>query len=252
MTGVDPSWYDGFFGDDYLAVAPRDPEQASREVDFVVERLGLEPGARVLDLACGHGRHSLELSRRGFRVTGLDLSGPSLARAREDAAREGLDVEFVEGDARELPWTDEFDAIVNLFTAVIGYFAEQAEDERVLAEVRRALREGRSFLLDTLSLFVLARGFQPRSWQELDDGRVMLEEREYDHLTGRSTATWTFLAPGGERSELRHSVRVYTLPELREMLASADLEVVETWGGFDGQPFGFEGRRPIVHARRKE
>jgi SAM-dependent methyltransferase len=251
VTEVDPSWYDGFFGEDYLAVAPSDEEQTAREVDFVVDKLALEPRARVLDLACGHGRHSLELARRGFRVTGLDLSEPSLTRAREAAARESLDVDFVEGDARELPWTDEFGAIVNLFTAVIGYFAEQAEDERVLAEVRRALREGGSFLLDTLSLFVLARGFQARDWQELADGRVMLAEREYDALTGRSSATWTFVTSGGDRSELLHSLRVYTLPELAVMLRRTGLDVVETWGGFDGQPFGFEGRRLIVHARKR-
>jgi SAM-dependent methyltransferase len=231
-------------------VAPRDPERTEREVEFVVERLGLERGARVLDLACGHGRHALELARRGFRVTGLDLSEPSLAEARETAVAEGVDLELVHGDMRELPWEREFDAVLNLFTA-FGYFADKADDERVLAQVERALRPGGSFLLDVVSLFVLARGFKSRHWEELDDGRTMLDARDHDQLTGRSNVTWMFVGPTGERSELRHSLRIYTLPELRELLDRAGLDVAETWGGYDGEPYGFESRRLIVHARTR-
>jgi hypothetical protein len=78
----------------------------------------------------------------------------------------------------------------------------------------------------------------------------MLEDRAYDQLTGRSDVTWTFVTPAGGRSELRHSLRIYTLPELRELLARAGLDVVETWGGWDGEPYGCEGRRLIVHARK--
>jgi SAM-dependent methyltransferase len=251
VSDVDPSWWDSFFGEDYLAVAPRDPERTAREVDFVVEHLPLEPHARILDLACGHGRHELELARRGFRVTGLDLSEPSLAQARDTAAAAGVELELVHGDMRELPWADEFDAVLNLFTA-FGYFADKADDERVLAQVSHALRPRGSFLLDVVSLFVLARGFKARHWDELEDGRTMLEHREYDQLTGRSNVTWTYVGPSGERSELRHSLRVYTLPELRELLDRAGLDVAETWGSFDGAPYGFESRRLIVYARKRE
>jgi SAM-dependent methyltransferase len=250
LTEVDPRWYEGFFGEDYLAVAPRDPERTAREVDFVFEHLGLEPQARVLDLACGHGRHAVELARRGIHVTGLDLSEPSLAQAREAAAAAGVELELVHGDMRDLPWEGEFDAVLNLFTA-FGYFAEQADDERVLVQVERALRPGGSFLLDVVSLYVLARDFRPRHWEELEDGRTMLHARDYDQLTGRSAVTWTFVDPGGERSELRHSLRIYTLPELGGMLERAGLPIAATWGGFDGEPYGFETRRLIVHARRR-
>src|SRR6185503_17029472 len=99
---------------------------------FVLERLELDPGARVLDVACGHGRHSLELARRGFAVTGVDLSARSIAVAREAAEREGLRATFVERDARDLDFDGEFDAAVNLFTSAIGYFDEEAENQRVV------------------------------------------------------------------------------------------------------------------------
>ena len=252
MSDVDPRWYDDFFGEDWLVIARtvEDPELTRAQVDFLVERLGLEPGARVLDLACGHGRHAIELARRGFGVTGLDLSEPSLALARERAGEQSLELELVAGDMRELPWEGEFDAIVNLWTA-FGYFAEESDDARVLDAVARALRPGGSFLLDTLNVFALARGFQEHGWQELEDGRLLIEDRAYDQLAGRSTATWTVIDPDGTRRHHRHSLRCYTLPELRALLRRAGLEVVDAWGGWDGAPFGWESSRLIVHARVK-
>lgn len=252
MTEVDPCWYEDFFGEDWLTIARTvtDPESTVRQVDFVADRLGLLPAARVLDLACGHDRHALELARRGYRVTGLDLSEPSLALARGTAAAEQLEVEFVQGDMRELPWEEEFDAVLNMFTAY-GYFEEEADDERVLMAVAGALRPGGSFLLDTISLFMLVRRFQPRSWKELDDGRVVIEDRSYDPVTGRSDATWTLLSPQGTRSELRASLRVYTLPELRTMLSRAGLETAAAWSDWEGSEYSFEGSRLIVHARKR-
>lgn len=98
---------------------------------------------------------------------------------------------------------------------------------------------------------MLAREFRERWWEELEDGRTMLEERAYDPLSGRATGTWTFVAPAGGRSELRHSMRIYTLAELRELLAAAGLHVVGSFGGFGGEPPGFEARRVVVHARRR-
>jgi SAM-dependent methyltransferase len=250
---VDPRWYDSFFRSaEWLAIAQTadDEERTRTQVDFVVEWLGLGPDARVLDLACGHGRHAVELARRGLRVTGLDISEPSLAIARERAAAQSVELELVAGDMRELPWRDEFDAVLNMWTA-FGYFADEADDARVLAAVRRALRPGGSLLLDTLNVFWLARGWQAHGWQELDDGRLMIEDRAYDHLAGRSTAAWTVVASDGSRTEHRHSLRAYTLPELRVLLEAAGLHVVDTWGGWDGQPFGWEAQRLIVHARVK-
>jgi len=246
---VDPRWYEDFFDERYLAVAPNDPERTTREVDFVVEQLALEAGAEVLDLACGHGRHSIELASRGFRLTGLDASEPSLARAREAAADAGVEVEWVHADMRELDAVERYDAIVNLFTA-FGYFEDEADDARVLTNVARALKPGGGFLIDTINQAALVGGFRPQAWQELDDGTLFFENREYDLRTSRSKAHWLFVRQDGSRAELRHSLRIYAYHELARLLEGAGLVVDGAWGGFDGAELTRETWRLILRARR--
>ena len=108
-----------------------------RETAFVVEALGLQEGDRVLDLACGHGRHAIALAQRGMVVTGQDLNEDYLRMARERRQRvKGVEIETVHGDMRDIPFTDEFDAVINMFTA-FGYFESEEEDEKVLARRRR-------------------------------------------------------------------------------------------------------------------
>ena len=134
-------WYSGFFDDDYLRVfGPVLPEErTAAEVNGVVGQLGLAPGARLLDLCCGPGRHAVLLARLGFRVTGLDLSRRLLAEAAAAAAGQGEPVGLVAGDMRRLPFADaSFDAVLNLFHA-FGYLEDEAQDELVLAEVARVL-----------------------------------------------------------------------------------------------------------------
>jgi 2-polyprenyl-3-methyl-5-hydroxy-6-metoxy-1,4-benzoquinol methylase len=247
-VNVDPNWFDGFFEQEWLnEIALHLPDEGTQtQVDFVVERLGLDAGARVLDVACGHGRHSLELARRGFRVTGVDLSPRSLELARKAAKGESLDVEFVERDARELDFDAEFDAAINLFTSVIGYFEDDADTQKVLNAVARALVPGGSFLVDTVNAFALGRRYQEAMWEELESGGVMLHRGSFDLLKGRNEVTWTFIREDGSRSELTHSLRVYAPHELARMFDAAGLTVVGSWGGFDGQELGFDTWRLIL------
>ena len=248
MSEAQPDWYDGFFEEDWLDEIARtiDDERTRREVDFVVERLELAAGARVLDVGCGHGRHSLELARRGFAVVGVDLSPRSIEAAGAAAEAEELDASFVRLDARELAFEAEFDAAINLFTSVVGYFDDDAENQRVVDAVARALRPGGSFLIDTVNLLALARGFRELEWQEFESGTVMLERRAFDFRRGRSTAAWTFLRPDGARRELLHTLRAYAPHELISMLERAGLDVVGTWGDFEGGDLSFERWRLIL------
>jgi SAM-dependent methyltransferase len=246
---VPADWYDGFFEGEWLdEIALRIPEErTTAEVGFLVDHLRLSEGARVLDLACGHGRIALGLARRGFRVTGLDLSPRSLELAREAAAAEGVDAEWVLADMREIPAGLEFDAVVSLFTA-FGYFDDD-ENQRVLDGVARALASDGMFLIDHVNLLGLGPRFLERTWNERG-GVVNLIEHDFDFRRGTNQARWTFVRPDGARSELAFSIRVYAPHELVAMVERAGLEVVEIWGGWDGAELSFESKRLILLGRK--
>ena len=248
---VDPDWYDGFFDGDWLTLLQlrATPERNQTEVDFIVRALELEPGERVLDVACGFGRHSIELARRGMRVSGLDLSASSLEHARAAADEAGVEIEFVHGDMRELPWTGEFDAAINVFSS-FGYLESEAEDQRVLNGVARVLRPAGRFLLEMAHVFGIARQFRARWWDDLPEGELLTEHRELDLLSGRINTSWLFVATDGSRREQRTSLRFYTPAELVRMLATARLTVDEAWGGYDLSELTLESTRVALRARR--
>ncbi len=198
-------WYQDFFGEDYIRFHLCGEQwleaRTAPQCDFVVNELGLQPGARVLDLCCGQGRHSIELARRGFQVTGLDLSEYLLDLARQRARAVGVKVEFVRHDMRDLPWEGEFDAIMNLFTS-FGYLESDEEDQRVLNVASLALRPGGRLLIDHKNREATSTmmGMSPRNWCE-HDGHVILEQHEWDVLRARITMARTIIAPDGCRRE---------------------------------------------------
>src|SRR5438309_10412659 len=134
---------------------------AATEVDHLTKLLTLQPPAKVLDLCCGLGRHSLELARRGFDVTGVDSTGVYLRRAQKQAQAENLNVEFVQEDMRQFCRPETFDITLNLFTS-FGYFESPAEDRRVLVNVHKSLKSGGRLVLDLMGKEIIARVFRER------------------------------------------------------------------------------------------
>jgi SAM-dependent methyltransferase len=231
-------WYKGFFGADYLRIfSPVVPEErTAAEVNAVVDRLGLPPGARLLDLCCGPGRHAVPLALLGYRVTGLDLSRRLLARAAGLAGGQGERVGLVEADMRRLPFADaSFDAVLNLFNA-FGYLEDDAQDELVLGEVARVLGPGGRFLQELANREALIRGWHDSDVVRTDGGLVVLQERTLDLRTSRDLVSYTVLHPDGRRTTLEHAIRLYTLTELEAMLGRAGLKLLEVSGDLGGGP----------------
>jgi SAM-dependent methyltransferase len=250
MSEIPDDWYEGFFEGvwlDHLALGPSQG-WTEKQVAFLVDRLELGDGTRVLDAPCGRGRVAIPLAAHGCRVTGLDFSPRSLELARRDAETAGVELELIERDIRQLDEVERFDVALNLYSS-FGYFADQADDERVLAATARALVPGGVLVIDTINPIAMAAQFRETDWRELEGGVLFLETRGWDYLRGRTEATWTLAGPDGARSELRFSIRAYTAPEMVAMLDRAGLRVETAWGGWDGQELG-DGVRQMLLARK--
>jgi len=246
------AWFDEFFDEHYLGYWAQmlDEDRTARELAFIGEKLGLEPGAKVLDLCCGQARHAARLAKSGCDVTGLDLNDFLLDKGRQAAEKAGVSVRFVQADMREIPFDDEFDAVINLFTA-FGYFEDDAENQRVLASVEHCLKPGGKFLIDHSHLLRAARDFRPNVWRQYADGTIQIEEREFDARAVRFRTKATFIKPDGSRTERCNDIRCYTCAELCGMLRAAGLEVLDVYGGFDGGELTLESKRLIIISRKK-
>ncbi len=220
-------------------------EAAPQEVDQLVELLDLQPGARVLDLCCGIGRHSLELARHKFEVTGFDRTASYLEQARTKAESENLEVDFVLGDARKFCALEEFDAVINMYTA-FGYFEEPSDDKRVLLKAYASLKRGGKLLIELMSKEVLARIFQPRDWHERD-GRIFLRETEVTQDWSWIKNRW-ILFEDGQQKEFTFGHRVYSAVELTGLLRRCGFADVEVFGNLEGAPYDHEAQRLVTVA----
>ncbi len=220
---------------------------APAEVEQVVALLEIEPGAHVLDLCCGVGRHSLELARRGFQVTGVDRTRFYLDMAARQAEAEELKVEFVQSDMRSFCRPDAFDAAVNLFTS-FGYFEDPEEDRQVAMNVYRSLKPGGAFLIDMMGKEVLARIFRERDWYE-EDGMLILQERKITRNWSWMENRW-ILFKDNTRTELRLSHRIYSAVELASLLTECGFAHVDAYGDLEGGAYDHLARRLVVVARK--
>lgn len=246
------AWYRTFFDAFYLRqYGPALTDELSeRQVDQIIDLLDLEPGAKVLDLACGHGRHAIRLAARGMEVTGLDLSDVFLERARQNARDAGVGVRWIHGDMREIPYENEFDVVVNIFTA-FGYLESDEEDLRVCRAVARALQPGGVFLLETIHRDNLIARHQARMFEHYAaDDVYVLHEHTLDLVNGRVDDRVVAIEKGEMFPERQTSIRLYTVPEYRRMLETAGLALDRACGGLGGDPLTLESRRLAVVGRK--
>lgn len=245
-------WWEELFGDDYLRTMDRvEPKHVRRECDFIEDRLGLEKGAVMLDLACGPGAHAVELASRGYSVVGYDLSLAMLARAADEAQERGQKLNFLQGDMREMAFEDTFDGVYCWQTS-FGYFDDE-KNVNVLQRIHRALRAGGMLLLDVINHDYVAPRQPSLVWFE-GDGCVCMDEMAVDFFTSRLRVKRTVMFEDGRAREVDYNIRLYALHELGKMLHECGFKVIEVTGhpAHPGVFFGSESPRLIVLAERTE
>jgi SAM-dependent methyltransferase len=192
-------------------------------VEMIVEVLGLEPGDRVLDLACGSGEHARRLAQRGLEVVGVDIAPSLVAHCQERAVAKGVATAlFVQGDMRELGYDGEFDAVL-LLSGSFGFY-DDATNEDVLARMARALRPGGRVLIDVFDPAQMVVRPPRRSWSHYGGG-YGLRTTWWEPETCTHASEFMFIDADGtlNTSVEEERIRVYTLPEWRALLAGAGL-----------------------------
>jgi SAM-dependent methyltransferase len=231
VMDVENDWYASAFKPEMADMAWA--ENTGREVDRLIRMLRPNGSERVLDLACGNGRHALELTRRGFTVVGVELAGPLLEVAREDAARAGLEVTYLQADLRELEFEEEFDLVLNLDSGAIGYFESEEENLRTFAAAARALRSGGRQLMQLPNVLHAEAHLPKKTWIEGTSSVELLDQKwnKKDRSLYGSMHLVRFGDTFDPDDKIAFRQRLYSIQELDEILRGVEMRVTNAFRG---------------------
>ncbi|MER9408331.1 class I SAM-dependent methyltransferase [Mesorhizobium caraganae] len=239
---------ESYFNDDYVYFGDviNPPRASDRQVGVICKLLSLKPSSSVLELGCGYGRITNRLAEKGAQVAGLDITPILLKKAEADAAGLGVNVEYVLGDMRSLPWRDRFDAAFLWYTT-FGYF-DDADNERVLREAASSLRKGGRLLIDVPNRFDSLRHKFPMCSVVKRNDDVRIDIFSNDVLSDRENLERIIVRDGRVR-RTHLSYRLYGFSEYVRMLRSAGFETVAAFGK-EGGAFTSDSSRLVVVAHK--
>jgi SAM-dependent methyltransferase len=222
-------------------------EQTKSEVEFIQRELGLLPPARILDVPCGGGRHSLALAAAGFQMTGVDISADFLKAACSASSTRELSVTWELREMRDLPWKQEFDGAF-CFGNSFGYY-DDAGNFDFLKAVAGALKPSAKFLLDTGCLTeAILSSLQERNWYQIGDIKFLRNAR-YDPPSSRIETEYTMIR--NAQTETRSALhRIFTYRELFELVTKAGFRDLQGFGGLNREPFVLGSKRLLLLATR--
>ncbi len=243
-------WWTSYFDDGYVREYEPlfDRREDRAQVGRLMELLALPSGARLLDLACGQGRHAHLFAEAGYDVDGLDYSKDLLKLAKRRGTSRTL--RYTRGDMRSLPitWRRRFDAVVNLFTS-FGFFDDPKDDLKVIKECSRVLKPGGVMIWQGGSRDGVMARFLARDGWETSDGTIIVQDRSFDPLSGFLTiaSTWQ----GRRKTEHReHRIRLYTASRMAELMLEAGLIVEQAFDSFNDKPLTRRSSEMLLVARK--
>ena len=257
-------WWQTMFDQKYLDtyLGGLTAERTTEEVDFYITASRLKPSDQILDLACGHGRHSIDLAKRGFaHVTGSDYSEVFIAKAINDAKNADVDARFIQEDMKDLSYAEEFDVVLLLFTA-FGYFDDETNKD-VLKLINKSLKPDGRFLIDVVSGEAVIRRFEregvldsnsglPLIARQVEMSGITTDESEWFDKKEQVLHSHREWSVNGVKKEYDYYLHVYTMQQYEQMLKEAGFTVETTWGDTNGNPFSSvdDTSRTIILARK--
>lgn len=243
-------WFDddAFWEDLYPYMFSKERfDRSPEEMEKVLE-LTKPTGKEVLDLCCGPGRYSIAMAKAGFKVTGVDRTGFLLDKARERAAREDAEIEWVHLDMRDFVRPGCFDLVINMFTS-FGYFDDKDEDMQVLGNMFTSLKPGGVVILEMAGKEWLARIFQSTISSTHEDGSRLVQVHEIFDDWSRIRNEWILIKDGQATSYHFHHT-IYSGQEMKDRIKQTGFEDIKLFGNLDGDEYGYDASRLVVVARK--
>lgn len=241
-------WFETWFNHPfYLELyAHRNDADAQKLLDLIFPCLNLTTSSRILDLGCGNGRHSIQMTKRGYHVTGLDLSPHLLSIARKDAAKQDLTINFIESDMRYFKLFPPFDAVFNCFTS-FGFFEDDRENFSVWRNVSEHLNPGGYFIFDYLNEAYIRQHLVDAD--EKDFGKFHISQKR--RIEKDMIKKIVRINKNDEILEFEESVKLYSFDMIASVLDNFGFSIEKTWGNYDGGILSPNNDRIILTAKRK-
>lgn len=229
-------------------------EDTDNQVDFIIRTLGLSGGERVLDLACGYGRHSLSLAKKGYSVVGVDITKDYVDDGNMNAKALGVDAEFFCADIRDVKYENEFDVVLNMADGAIGYLENDEENLKIFDVISRALKSGGKHFMDIGNADHADRYF-PKRWWEFGARTLALAEFEWNRET-RIMLYGGADIPLGEPLKVPEEftgdpTRLYGEEEIKGILSQRGMDVKATFCDYSGKPASYRDYQLMVYSQKR-
>ncbi len=201
------------------------------ECDFVEKEINFNKQTQILDIGCGTGRHAIELSKRGYKVTGIDLSDSMLKSAKKNALNENLNIDFQKQDARALTFNNEFDLAIMLCEGAFPLMETDEMNFQILQNASNALKERGKLIFTTLNgLFPLFHSVKDFLENSAKDGNATYDNNSFDLMTFRDFNTTSFTDDSGNKSDIECNERYYVPSEISWLLKSLNFKKIDIYG----------------------
>ena len=215
-------------------------EDTENQVEFIIKTLELTGKERILDLACGYGRHSIALACRGFSVTGVDITEAYIEDAIKTANELSLDAVFIHSDIRDIAFKDDFDVVLNLADGAIGYLEDDGENLKIFDVIVSALKPGGKHFMDVNNADHAVHYFPKTNW-EIGEKALALAQFDWDIITRRMKYAGYNILYGeiAQKPQINmddaHSIRLYSLSELEQILGQRNMRVISSYSTYYGK-----------------
>jgi len=225
-------WYESLF-ENYAQKYDKESfvQGTAGECDFIEQEINRDKSLKIIDIGCGTGRHSIEMTKRGYQVTGIDLSESQLKRAREKAKDQGVEIDFQRHDARELPFEGEFDLAIMLCEGGFPLMETDEMNFQILKNATKVLKNKGKLIFTTLNgLFPLYHSVEKFCEGAGDEGNATYKSNTFDLMTFRDHNTTVFENDAGNKKELKCNERYYVPSEITWFLKALCYKKINIFG----------------------